>query len=151
MFEIGDMATKQRKSKKKYFTPAEANNMLPLVRAIVKDVMELAHAVRDRQARLERLQKDGVANGIVTASQLEEEEAAQEVDLERLEEFTDELADLGVELKDFLTGLIDFPCWMDGREVYLCWKYGEAELGWWHEVNAGFRGRQPLEMLAAAK
>ena len=145
------MATKQRKRKKRYFTPAEANSMLPLVRVIVKDITELAVTLRDRQARLERLQKDGVAMGIITASQLEEEGAAHDRDLERLQEYTHELTELGVELKDFFTGLIDFPCWMDGREVYLCWKLGEPELGWWHEVDAGFRGRQPLDVLAGTK
>jgi hypothetical protein len=147
------MAAKQRKNKtkKKYFTPEQANNMLPLVRVIVKDITELAQGLRDRQARLERLQKDGVAAGIVTADQLEEEEAANERDLERLQDYTNELADLGVELKDFFSGLVDFPCWMDGREVLLCWKHGEPELGWWHEVDAGFRGRKPFAVLAEMK
>src|SRR5262245_43014818 len=121
------MPAKPRKNKKKYFTPDEANNMLPLVRAVVKDITERAHGLRDRQERLERLKKDGVAMGIVTGSQLEEEEAANDRDLERLQEFTNELTDLGVELKDYFTGLVDFPCWMDDREVYLCWKHGEPE------------------------
>ena len=56
----------------------------------------------------------------------------------------DELRKLGVELKDHNTGLIDFPCRMGDREVYLCWRLGEPEVGYWHEVNAGFAGRQKL-------
>ena len=51
---------------------------------------------------------------------------------------------LDVELKDYFTGLIDFPCWMDDREVYLCWRLGEPEVAHWHELDAGFAGRQKL-------
>jgi hypothetical protein len=142
------MAKKKRKHKKKFFTPAAANKMLPLVRAIVKDIIALAHTLRDRQARLEHFQKDGPALGVITSAQLEEEGAAHESDLERLQDLTDELNQLGVELKDYFTGLVDFPCLMDGREVYLCWKHGEAELGWWHEIDTGFSGRQQLRVLA---
>ena len=140
-----------RASAKKYFTPAEANQMLPLVRAIVKDIVELARGAEDREARLARLRKDGVAMGIITRPQLEEEESAYEREVERIQECTAELAQLGVELKDMRTGLIDFPGWIDGREVCLCWKLGEPELAWWHEVDAGYRGRQPLHMTADAK
>src|SRR5262249_1496350 len=122
-----------------------ADAMLPLVRSIVKDIAELAPSVRDRHERLKRLQRGGVAKGVVTGAQLEEEEAALEHDRERLEECLGDLSELGVEMKDPFVGLIDFPCWKDGREIYLCWKLGEARLGHWHEVNAGFAGRRPLD------
>lgn len=143
------MATKRaRKNKRKYFTPAEAQNMLPLVRAIVKDIVELAHSLRDRHERLTRLTDGGVRKGLITPEQLEEEQAAFESGQERLHELVDELTGLGVELKDFFSGLVDFPCWMDGREVYLCWKHGEGKLAWWHEIDAGFQGRRPLRIEA---
>ena len=48
-------------------------------------------------------------------------------------------------VKDLDIGLCDFPHMMDGRVVYLCWKLGETEIRWWHEVNSGYSGRQPLE------
>ena len=57
---------------------------------------------------------------------------------EQMHEYERELQQLGVELKDYFTGLIDFPCRMDGREVYLCWRLGEPEVGHWHELDAGF-------------
>ena len=138
----------RKKKSKRHFTPTEANNMLPLVRAIVKDIVDLAHSLRDQNARLERLTLDGVARGLLTAEQLEEEQAAFEKDQDELQCFVDELHGLGVELKDLLVGLVDFPGWMDDREVYLCWKLGEAEVAWWHETNAGFQGRQPLPVHA---
>ncbi len=58
---------------------------------------------------------------------------------------TTELHDDGIQLKDYSRGLVDFPCMRDGRVVLLCWQLGEPEqIEWWHEVEAGFAGRQPL-------
>jgi hypothetical protein len=56
-----------------------------------------------------------------------------------------ELEDLGVQLKDFDRGLVDFPSLRDGRVVLLCWQLGEGdELEWWHDMDTGFGGRTPL-------
>ena len=52
-----------------------------------------------------------------------------------------------MELKDYQTGLIDFIGRHEGRDVYLCWKLGEEQITHWHELNAGFAGRQPVETL----
>ena len=58
---------------------------------------------------------------------------------------TTELNDIGIELKDYTRGLIDFPSLRNDRIVYLCWQLGEEEsIAWWHETDAGFSGRQPL-------
>ena len=51
---------------------------------------------------------------------------------------------LGCELKHVDQGLIDFPALREGREVYLCWRLGEPTIGWWHDLDTGFAGRQPL-------
>jgi hypothetical protein len=137
---------------KKYFTPAQANAMLPLVRRIVQDITDLAGALRERQERIMRLvpespgrESDEMGNEeldrVEEVMQLEEE---FERGRQRMTEYVEELGKLGVELKDFFVGLIDFPCWMDGREVYLCWRQGEPEVGHWHEIDAGFAGRQKL-------
>src|SRR5262249_16065824 len=138
----------RKEQNKRYFTPAEANNMLPLIRVIVKDIVDLAHSLRDQNARLERLGLDGVDRGILSQAQLEEELASFEKEQEELQSYLDELRELGVGPKDLLVGLVDFPGWVDDREVCLCWKLGEAEVAWWHEINAGFRGRQPLPVHA---
>lgn len=55
-----------------------------------------------------------------------------------------EIANLGVEIKDFERGLCDFPHMRDGRVVYLCWQRGEDAVEWWHDTDAGFAGRQRL-------
>ena len=119
---------------KKYFTQAEATKMLPLVKAIVADISTLAHSMRDRHEKLEDL--EGYAR--------EEIEDSLANDQHRLQELVDELQELGVELKDFFSGLIDFPCWSNDREVCLCWKLDEPAIGYWHEVWAGFAGRRKL-------
>jgi hypothetical protein len=64
--------------------------------------------------------------------------------LVRFSEAVQEIQYLGVLIKDYRTGLIDFPFEREGRIVYLCWKPDEDEIGWWHEVETGFDGRQPL-------
>jgi hypothetical protein len=130
---------------KKYFTVAEANATLPLVRAIVRDIAELAHDLQERQERLGRV-KPASRSGAKDAHQeeLEQAQADFERDQERLAEYEQELKDLGVELKDYFTGLIDFPSWMEDREVLLCWRMGEPEVAYWHELDAGFAGRQKL-------
>jgi len=65
--------------------------------------------------------------------------------LEQTSENLQAIQEMGVLVKDLDTGLCDFPYLMNGRIVYLCWKLGEAEIQWWHEVNSGYTGRQPLE------
>ncbi|MDQ3800201.1 MAG: DUF2203 domain-containing protein, partial [Acidobacteriota bacterium] len=65
--------------------------------------------------------------------------------LYELGKLTLEVDNLGVQLKDYGRGLIDFPSWRESRVVLLCWQLGEGdEIEWWHEVEAGFAGRQPL-------
>lgn len=139
------MSTSKRKRGKKYFTAAEANAALPLVRAIVKDITELAVSLRDRHERLTRLGGDRGALG----EAYQEELLTLQQDFDRaqdqMKDYVQELRGLGVELKDFDTGLVDFPAWMNGHEVYLCWRLGEPEVAHWHEVDAGFAGRQKLQ------
>lgn len=65
--------------------------------------------------------------------------------LTELSDLTNELDSLGIQLKDFTIGLIDFPCMRDGRIVLLCWKLGEGnQIEWWHDMESGYAGRQPL-------
>jgi len=135
------MAGSKPRLNKRYFTVAEANATLPLVRAIVRDIAQLATELRARQ---ERLAKDQLLRGALTKVYQEELEAEFERDHRRLLECEQELKNLGIELKDYYTGLVEFPCRMKNREVYLCWRLGEPEVAHWHEVDAGFAGRQKL-------
>jgi hypothetical protein len=135
---------------KKYFNIEQANQMLPLLRAILRDIVELAHDLQQREERLSRIQP-GQRNMLTEVHQEECQQMELELgkDAARLEEYVDELRRLGVELKGW-DGLVDFPAWMDDREVYLCWKLGEPEVAHWHEIDAGFAGRQRLLVAAPA-
>lgn len=132
----------------KYFSVDEANRTLPLVRAIVDDIVKQARLVESLQQRLERIdperRKPGDDLYSEELSQTQDELATEE---SKLQEYVDELQKLGVELKSDEIGLCDFRTLMNGREVYLCWRLGEPEVMYWHELDGGFAGRQPLSGL----
>ncbi len=130
---------------KRLFTVDEANAMLPLVRAICTDLARLSRDVIDRRERLAVL----LAGRDKSRSDVYSEELAQieselQTDSRTLQEYLEELKDLGVEPKNGLEGLVDFPAVMDDRVVYLCWKLNEPEVQYWHELDTGYSGRQPL-------
>jgi hypothetical protein len=124
-------------SGKVYFTVAEANQALPYVSRIIEDVTGTYRRIVDLRRRLEQAEP----------GQDENLEREYEKAMDRLSQLVDELHAVGVELKDFEKGLVDFPAWYEGREVLLCWKKGEAEIAYWHETDAGYAGRQPVASL----
>lgn len=140
------MAGRRATKRPKQYTIDEANAALPLVRRIVEDIKTLAHDLRNRHQRLERVAgpKNQGKTSAAHDEELERLREGLERDGARLQGYVDELTALGVELKDYFTGLLDFRCMMDGREVYLCWKLGESSVAHWHELGAGFAGRQRL-------
>lgn len=131
--------------RRRTFTAQEANAALPLVRAIVRDLVEASREVVERRERLSYLiggrSRDSQDPYREELAQIEEE---LEKDSQHLQEYVEELRQLGVEPKSATEGLVDFPAVLDGRLVYLCWKLGESEILYWHEVDAGYAGRQPL-------
>jgi len=136
-------------AKRKYFTVNEANKTLPLVRAIVTDIVRQFHTVNELSQRLSAVMHERrVSARDPYAEELAQSQAEMESEEAKLRSFRDELADLGVELKG-PDGLCDFPSLMDGREVYLCWRLGEPEVMFWHEIHDGFPGRRPLKAEAA--
>ena len=125
------------------FTVEEANRTLPLVRRIVEDIVK-----QHRQWREKILELDLVASSSRAdepherAAQLEREAQAL---AQELDGYQRELEELGIQLKDRRQGLVDFPSELGGRRVLLCWRLGEAEVQFWHDEDAGFQGRQPLQ------
>jgi hypothetical protein len=131
------------------FTIEQANRMLPLVRRIVEDIVQDYARWREQVGVLEV-----VAAGRRGDSPPDEAEKVEQ-DTQRLaadiERYVGELRALGVEFKGFDEGLVDFPSDMDGRTVYLCWRLGEDAVEHWHEIDAGFAGRQRLELPATSQ
>lgn len=127
------------------FTVEQANACLPLVRSIVADMVSLARELMDRRQRLDQLAHGRKAREEdFYGDELRQMEEELEKDLERLNGYADELIELGVEPKGATEGLVDFPSMMDGKLVYLCWKYNEPEVLYWHTLESGFAGRQSL-------
>lgn len=124
----------------KIFTVQEANALLPNVRMIVGEIQRAHRQVSSYSEEAKKASEaaehggGGIAAGIAYAA------ALTELTLQ-----LGELESLGVQLKDFERGLVDFPSLREGRVVLLCWQLGEGdELEWWHDVDAGFAGRTPL-------
>lgn len=125
-----------------FFTVEQANKTLPLVRKIVDDVVR-----QHRRWRETILELDLVAS---TARADDPRERAEELEhtaqalAKEIDGYQRELEELGIQLKDKRLGLVDFPSEIGGRPVLLCWRLGEPEVQFWHEVDAGYAGRQPL-------
>jgi hypothetical protein len=132
-------------SPRKLFTVDGANRALPLVRAIVTDLAGLSRDVAERRQRLDHLTTGrDIQAGDPYDDELAQMEEQLEADTLRLQEYVGELRQLGVEPKNGPAGLVDFPSVMDGELVMLCWKLGEPEILFWHRIEDGYAGRQPL-------
>jgi hypothetical protein len=129
----------------KKFTVEEANRTLPLVSRIVEDLVR-EHGMWEDKVREFELATVGASpdrpDAIAELLQIEAQRLAKDI-----EGYIAELATLGVICKGMGTGLVDFPGEIDGRDVFFCWKLGEPAVGYWHEVDAGFIGRQRLHPL----
>ena len=125
---------------RKFFDLDEANRSLPYVGRVVEDVVVVYREIVDLRREME---------GTEDEADLREVEREYEEAMDRLGAFVDELHAVGVELKDFERGVVDFPAWYGEREVLLCWQPGEAAITFWHEVDQGYAGRQPVRVLGA--
>ena len=125
-------------SDRKHFSLDEANRALPYVQRVVDDVVEVYGQIVDLRRRLEDL---GAGEEAL------ELERQYELAMDRLGDLVDELHLVGVELKDFEKGLVDFPALHAGREVLLCWQRGESGVGYFHEIDAGYAERQSVTAL----
>ncbi len=122
----------------KYFTPDEANQALPRVRALVQQVMHARQTIIDARPELWPVLEKGLGNG----GSKKAGEMIQE--FRRVEDGFRDLKDLGVVVKDISIGLVDFPALRAGREILLCWQYDEPEVAYWHELQSGYAGRQKM-------
>ncbi len=128
------------------FTPAEANSALTEVRPVAERLV----AVRKRMRELERTQRDlvtaiGGNGGGYAAGDLNEAQTELVGLADAAVACVDRLDELGVQVKDLDTGLLDFPALREGEEVELCWQVGEDAVAHWHGIGEGFAGRKPID------
>jgi len=120
------------------FTVEEANALLPKLEELLDEVAVHRNARRERAPRLEPILGASASNG---GGRVGSEYGVEAYNLYLAIE---RIRKLGVLLKDLDTGLLDFPHERDGRVVFLCWHPPEERIGYWHEIQTGYRGRQPL-------
>ena len=122
----------------RYFTLSEANQALTIIRPLMDEIQAIRQKILTNQPEAWTAIEKSVGNGGSRSL------SAIVQDFERLDALVHHILDTGVLIKDINIGLLDFPALKDGREVYLCWQYGEADIAYWHEVEAGYSGRQPI-------
>ena len=128
----------------KLFTLEEAERTLPLVRRIVQDLTREYPGWRAAVSRYELLSGGARAEWGETGELLAaREEVTRHAD--RINRFLQELESIGCVFKGFDAGLVDFYSLREDRPVFLCWRLGEERITHWHEIDAGFTGRQPID------
>jgi hypothetical protein len=121
----------------RHFTIEEANAVVPRLEPMLAELREARDKLTDAEAH-EALSGAAPSNGGGNSGRQVGEAFLS------VRGMLAELEELGIVLRDIDRGLVDFPAILEGREVYLCWEQGEDSIGFWHHLDAGFGGRQPL-------
>ena len=131
----------------KRFTLAEAQSLIPSVDPVLRKAVELKSSYTEAEEAMEAFsQRIQMMGGlVVNREQALETRNRRDTASASLREAIQELDQFGCVLKDLDTGLIDFPTLFRGREVYLCWKLGEASIAFWHGTDEGFAGRKAID------
>jgi hypothetical protein len=131
----------------KTFTLDEAQSLLPLLESLLKRAIEGKREAEVVESGLLDLARRIYLNGgmRVDTAKVAAQRAEIEALMKRVRETVAEIDEIGVQVKDLETGLLDFPCRLDDQVVLLCWRMGEASIEHWHSVESGFQGRQPVD------
>ncbi len=128
----------------KYFTVEEANALLPVLEPLMESLLNKRANV-SRQAQQMRSLPTGNLLGDYRSNVGSAELSALTQHFAAIEQMMDQIQAYGVVLKDINAGLLDFLSERNGRDVYLCWRYGENQIEYYHELHTGFSGRQLIE------
>jgi hypothetical protein len=129
------------------YTVEEAREALPVVRPLLQDLVEATAEVHRLQAVVTATRRASLADGNLVADAMDEtpeEDSPLMVAQVAARRCMSELAEMGIEVKDPARGLIDFYHRRDGDVVFLCYLLGEPDILYWHTLQGGFAGRQPL-------
>ena len=128
-----------------HFTLEEANELLPWLAETLSGLMPVREELAERQQELLVLLRVRQGNG-ASSKESQTVELQRTVDrlTNQLQRGLREINQRGIVVRDLSRWLVDFPSYRDGKEIYLCWIRGEVEIGYWHEINAGFGSRQPI-------
>jgi hypothetical protein len=120
------------------FTLEQANAILPTLRPLLEEMAAARAKIVEAEPDLWPVLEKAIGNGGSKKA------GKVLVYFEIVQRSVKAVTELGIEIKDIETGLIDFPSERDGRVVYLCWRLGEGDIAFWHDIDSGFAGRQPL-------
>jgi len=126
----------------RYYALDAANARLDELRPLLERLRQDRDAVAEAQRDLTRFRE---SNGSEDhAMELQDRQARIRELVKRMQQTVARIDSWGITLRDITTGLIDFPALAAGRPIWLCWRVGEDDIGWWHEINDGFGGRRAL-------
>jgi hypothetical protein len=127
----------------RFFTLAEANRTLPLVRRVVQDITSLYPAWKDLVSKYELVAAQSRPDWGESQEQLRVKAQIDDA-ARKINGYLKELEQIGCEFKGFDDGLVDFHGKLEEREILWCWKLGEERIAHWHDLDTGFAGRQPI-------
>ena len=131
--------------KQNYFTVDEANQKIPWLETQLREISSSSKDIDRHKLDLGNILRIRSGNGHGDTDQdVVDNRRETDAAIERLRDIVQEINGSGIILRDAARGLVDFPAFWEGREVYLCWVLGESSIQFWHEIYTGFSGRQPL-------
>lgn len=131
----------------KHFTLDEAQSLLPVLESLLNRAIEARRKAEEIGEEMQELNHKIFLSGgmFLDVDSLRKRRKAYDAQLQTVKDSLAEIDAIGVQVKDIDTGLLDFPCLVDGETVLLCWKMGESRIEFWHTLEGGFAGRQPLD------
>jgi hypothetical protein len=128
-----------------YFTREEAEALLPQITVVLRKIQERRKEMQHSEEELGLLREQSMGNGHHLHARMIKLQRGLARHIQALQALVNDLNEFGCELKDADSGLIDFLSLQNGREIYLCWHLGEDRIHYWHYLDTGFAGRQPLD------
>ena len=131
----------------KTFSLDEAQSLLPILESLLRRAIDAKASADAVEAELQMLGQSIFLSGgmLVDVAAAARKRMAQRASVQQAQDAVQEIDSIGVQVKDLDKGLLDFPCQLGEQVVLLCWMLGEPRIDFWHTVEAGFQGRQPLD------
>ncbi len=129
------------------FSLDEAQTLIPVLESLLKRAIQAKESAETVEQEMQQLSQRIFLNGgmLVAVAQVARRRAERDVAVQQVKDTLQEIDAIGVQVKDIEKGLLDFPCRIGEETVLLCWKMGETEIQYWHTVESGFSGRQPID------
>jgi hypothetical protein len=131
----------------KTFSLDEAQSLLPILESLLRRAIDAKESAGMIEAELQMLSQNIFLSGgmLVDVASVARKRLAQRAAVQQAQDAVQEIDSIGVQVKDLDKGLLDFPCQLGEQTVLLCWQLGEPMIKFWHTLESGFQGRQPLD------